>query len=79
MHELTTLEETLKAQECTLVQLSDKELKEQLVKDAEMREMEPGRMKRKRSGSNTKGMAKKAKVRPIIDSDSNAEEDKEVY
>ena len=79
MHELITLEETLKAQECTLVQLSDKELKEQLVKDAEMREMEPGRMKRKRSGSNTKGMAKKAKVRPIIDSDSNAEEDKEVH
>ena len=79
MHKLTTLEETLKAQECMWVQLSDKELKVQLVKDAERREMEPGRMKRKRSGSNTKGMAKKAKVKPIIDSDSNAQEDKEVY
>ena len=59
--------------------MSDKELKEWLVQDAERWEMEPGGMKWKRSGSNTKGMAKKVKVRPIIDSDSNAEEDKEVY
>ena len=66
-------------QECAWVQLSDEELKEWLVKDAERWEMEPGGMKRKRSGSNTKSMAKKVKVRPIIDSDSNAEEDKEVY
>ena len=55
MHELTTLKETLKVQECMWVQLSDKELKEWLVKDTERWEMEPGGMKQKRSESNTKG------------------------
>jgi len=43
--------------------------------------MEPGGMKQKRSGSNnTKGMVKKAKgsqLGPVVDSDSNAEEDNE--
>ena len=56
---------------CMWVQLS--------YEDAERWEMEPGRTKQRRSGSNTKGMVKKAKVRPIVDSDSKAEEENAVY